>query len=80
MATVPAKHAELIEVGNSGETLPDHLVYRNASAAGTRHELGGVVPATIHKAVDVLEETGGAVVPATLRHWASIGRHHPTVR
>src|SRR6476619_533041 len=60
--------------------LPDRLTYRNAPAAGTRHEFGGVVPATIDKAVDVLEVTGRTIVPVTLRHRASVGTQHPTVR
>jgi len=69
-----------IEVGKFLRNLPDRLIYRNAPAAGTRHELRGVVPATIDKAVDVLEVTGGTLVPVTLRHLASAGTHRPTVR
>ena len=41
--------------------LPDHLVRRNTTAAGTGHKSGGIVPSTLHQAVDVLEKTGGAL-------------------
>jgi hypothetical protein len=60
--------------------LPDRLIYRNAPAGSTRHELRGVVPATIDEAVDVLKVTGGTLVPVALCHLASAGTHRPTVR
>jgi len=58
--------------------LPDHLVRRNTTAAGTRHKSGGIVPGTLDQAVDVLEKTGGALYALACQ--PSAGSLRPAVR
>jgi len=60
--------------------LPDHLVRRYTLAVGTRHNLGCVLPTAVDKAVDVLEETDGAIALLTFRNRAGKRTHDPTIR
>src|SRR5437763_10964248 len=57
--------------------LSDHMIRRDPATIGTHHDLGGVMPAVVDKAVDVLKKADRAIA---FHDGASLGTHHSNVR